>query len=186
MAGIGVALIATSEALTGHAGASTNHLPLAVAVDVVHSLGAGAWLGGLTTVLLCGLPALRPLSDKERPRACSRLVRTYHKAAIESVTLVVLSALIAAWLRLGRLDALWTTDYGRMLLRKVFFVVCLFGFGLYHTRTAVNPEWGEDTVISLSAECYAGAARGRGRCRIHRAAHQQHAAQSVIHTVVWQ
>lgn len=145
VAGVGVAAVATSESLTGHAGASTRLMPLAVGVDVAHVLGAGGWLGGLTAVLLSGLPALRSLDDVERPRAGSRLVRSFHYAAVQCVGLVIATAVIAAWLRLGTVDALWTTTYGRILLLKIALVVVLLIFGWYHRRTAVLPEWDGDT-----------------------------------------
>jgi putative copper export protein len=145
IAGLGVSAITTSEALTGHPGASTHRLPLAVAVDVAHVLGAGGWLGGLVAVTLAGLPAINRLSDAERSGAGSKLVRAYHRAATDSVTVVIVTALVAAWLRLGTISELWTSAYGNMLLRKIFFVVVLLGFGLYHWRTSVIPEWDADS-----------------------------------------
>jgi putative copper export protein len=112
-------------------------------------------------VVLAGLPSLRSLNEGERIRAGSRLVRTYHGTAVEAVAIVVLTALVAAWLRLGRLDALWTTPYGSMLFRKLIFVAVLFGFGWYHRRTAVTPEWDHATSFrfrrSATAELLVGA-----------------------------
>ena len=76
--------------------------------------------------MLCGLPSIRSLSERERPLAGSRLVRAYHQAAVDSVTVVVVTGLVAAWLRLGNLfAALWTSPYGNMLMRKLVFVVVL-------------------------------------------------------------
>jgi len=116
-----------------------------VATDVVHVLGAGAWLGGLLVVLLSGLPATRRLGKAESISRGRGLVRSYHNAALESVALVVVSAVVAAWLRLPALSDLWTTPYGNMLLRKLFFVVVVLLFGLYHWRRVVNVEWVDDT-----------------------------------------
>lgn len=149
IAGLGVAAMATSEALTGHAGASPQRLPLAVSIDVAHVLGAGAWLGGLVAVMLCGMPAIQSLSEKERPRAGSKLVGAYHRAAVDSVTVVVVTGLVAAWLRLGTISALWNTPYGTMLGRKVVFVLLLLGLMLYHWRLAVTPEWTADTKFQF-------------------------------------
>jgi putative copper export protein len=73
------------------------------------------------------------------------LVRSYHNSAIECVALVLISAAVATWLRLSALSDLWTTPYGNMLLRKVFFVVVVLIFGLYHWRRVVNVEWTDDT-----------------------------------------
>jgi copper transport protein len=147
IAAVGVLGIALSEGMTGHAGASTHRLPLAIATDLAHFLGAGGWLGGLTLVLLAGLPALRPLNGAERARAGSRLLRSYHQSAMECVALVIVTAVIAAWLRLGTLDALWTTAYGRILMIKIGLVLVVLGFGVYHSRTVVIHDWHDDTKV---------------------------------------
>src|SRR4029077_7069136 len=65
--------------------------------------------------------------------------------AVECVLLTVLAALVAVWLRFDKLAALWTTLYGRILLLKIALVVGLLGFGWYHWRTIVVPEWTDDT-----------------------------------------
>ena len=65
------------------------------------------------------------------------------------MVLVAGSGLIAAWLRLGAFSDLWTTDYGSMLFRKLVFVVVVLGFGAYHWRTAVIPEWNTKTANSF-------------------------------------
>jgi putative copper export protein len=145
IAGLGVAAMATSDALTGHAAASPIRLPLAVSIDVAHVLGAGGWLGGLVALVLCGMPAIQSLPDDERPAAGSRLVRAYHRATVDSVTVVVVTGLVAAWLRLGTFSALWTSPYGMMLMRKFVFAVVLLGLVLYHWRIAVTPDWDTDT-----------------------------------------
>ena len=144
IAAIGAVLVSLGQALTGHA-ASNDRVALAVATDVVHVLGAGAWLGGLCVVVLSAMPAARRLGESESIKAGSALVRSYHNSAIESVALVLISAVVAAWLRLTALSDLWTTPYGTMLLRKVFFVVVVLLFGLYHWRRVVNVEWAADT-----------------------------------------
>jgi len=144
IAALGAVMASLGQALTGHA-ASNAHVALAVSVDVVHVLGAGAWVGGLTVVVLSALPATRRLGTAESNRAGSALVRAYHNAATEAVALVLISAVVAAWLRLPSLSDLWTTPYGNMLLRKVFFVVVVLLFGLYHWRRMVNVEWVDDT-----------------------------------------
>jgi copper transport protein len=144
IAALGAVLVSLGQALTGHA-ASNSRVALAVATDVVHVLGAGAWLGGLLVVVLSALPATRRLGKAESISRGRGLVRSYHSAAVESVALVVISAVVAAWLRLHALSDLWTTPYGNMLLRKLFFVVVVLLFGLYHWRRVVNVEWVDDT-----------------------------------------
>lgn len=161
VAGVGVVGICLGEALTGHAGSMTRHLPLAISVDVAHFLGAGGWLGGLACVVVCGLPALRVLDEGSRHVAGARLVRGYHRAAMECVVLVIATALVAAWLRLNAVSELWTTEYGSMLFRKIVFVLIMMAFGFYHWRTTVVPEWTSGTArrfrLSAAGELVVGA-----------------------------
>jgi putative copper export protein/methionine-rich copper-binding protein CopC len=161
LAGIGAVAVCVGEAMTGHPGAMGRLAPLAVALDVAHFLSAGGWLGGLTCVLLCGLPALRAPDDATRSAAGSRLVRAYHRTAVECVAMTILSALIAAWLRFPSVSDLWTTDYGLALLRKVVVVVIVLAFGLFHWRRAVVRDWAATTAkrfrISATLELLAGA-----------------------------
>ncbi|HTE43769.1 MAG TPA: CopD family protein, partial [Gemmatimonadaceae bacterium] len=93
------------------------------------------------------LPVLQGLDDEGRAaRNGSLLVRAYHKAALECVTLVVISAAVALWLRLDAFDELWTTDYGRYVLVKFGVVLVALGFGWHHWRNMVLPEWDLDTA----------------------------------------
>jgi putative copper export protein len=160
IAALGAVMVSLGQALTGHA-ASNAHVALAVATDVVHVLGTGGWIGGLTVVVLSALPATRQLGAVESVKAGSALVRSYHNSAMESVALVLISAVVAAWLRLPTLADLWTTPYGNMLLRKLFFVVVVLGFGLYHWRRVVSVDWTDETRArfrrSATVELIAGA-----------------------------
>jgi putative copper export protein len=161
LAGLGAVAVCVGEAMTGHPGAMGGQAPLAVAVDVAHFLSAGGWLGGLTCVLLCGLPALHALDDGARAAAGGRLVRTYHRTAMECVLLTILTAVIAAFLRFPTMSDLWTTEYGLALLRKIVVVVIVLAFGFFHWRRAVVRDWSAKTPnrfrISATLELLAGA-----------------------------
>lgn len=141
---LGVVLICVSEALTGHA-AAVQHPALAVAADVTHVLGAGAWIGTLAVMLAIGLPALHRMDAPAAARAGSSLTRAYHTSAVDGVILVVASGVTAAFLRLPAFNALWTTDYGSWLFRKIVFVLFALAFGAYHWRRVVTTEWTHDT-----------------------------------------
>lgn len=143
-AAIGLIAIALSEALTGHSGA-VRHFSAAIAADVAHLLGAGGWLGGLTAMVLCAMPALKRLEPARSAKAGTQLLQAYHGAATECVTIVVASAVIAMWTRFPTVSAIWTTPYGQMLLRKTIFVAIVLAFGLYHWKKIVQPGWNDDT-----------------------------------------
>ena len=142
-AAIGVIAVCVSESLTGHS-ATQHYYALAIATDVAHVLGAGAWLGGLTALLICGMPSVRKLSGEPAAKAGSKLLASYHSTAVDSVAIVVITGLIAAWMRLPALSALWTTPYGSTLFRKIMFVLFALAFGLYHWRRVVIVAWTDD------------------------------------------
>jgi putative copper export protein len=158
--GIGAAAIAVSEGLTGHPAAAAN-VPLAAVVDVTHLIGAGGWIGGLAAVALCGLAATRRFESAGGTTASHQLVRSFHRSAVVCVSIVLLTALAGAWLRLGSLSDLWTTGYGFVLLVKLLLVVVLLAFGWFHWKTAVIPEWTDDTRFrfrrSVALELVVGA-----------------------------
>jgi putative copper export protein/methionine-rich copper-binding protein CopC len=161
IAGAGAIAICLGEALTGHAGAMSR-APLAIAVDLVHVIGASGWVGGLAAVLLCGVPATRLTEDAMRRTAGQKLVRAYHRTATRCVALVLISAVVAAWMRLGSFGALTTSAYGQILLIKIALAAGLLGFGWLHYRTVVEPEWNDDTGFrfrrSAAFELIVGAA----------------------------
>jgi putative copper export protein len=144
IAAVGVVAVCTGDALTGHSGAS-RHLALAVATDITHYLGAGGWVGGLVALLLSGLPSLRVVGESDRPNAGYQLVRAYHGAAMECVALVIISAIVAAWLRLSSIGQLRTTPYGGLLFLKIMLVCVILIFGFYHWRRVVTPQWTAET-----------------------------------------
>jgi len=125
-------------------------------------VGASGWLGGLAAVLLCGVPATRLTDDATRRAAGQRLIRAYHRTATVCVALVLISAVIAAWTRLGSFAALTGSAYGQILLIKIVLAVGLLGFGWFHYRTVVTPEWNDDTGFrfkrSAALELVVGAA----------------------------
>jgi copper transport protein len=159
LAGVGLIGVALGETLTGHA-ASSPRVALAVAADVSHILAAGGWLGGLAALMLAGLPTVRRLAHKSSADYGSRLLQSFHGTAVECVTLIVLSAVISSWLRLGSFDALWKTPYGNMLLRKIFFVLVALALGWYHSRRIVPATFSDDVVArfkrSAAAELIIG------------------------------
>jgi putative copper export protein len=154
LAALGSIALALSQSLTGHAGADSNSLALSVGGDVIHLLAAGAWIGGLVSVALSGLPALSRQEESNRPAQGSSLVRAYHDVALPSVVLVGLTGLANAWLRVGTLSALVGSAYGRVLIVKLLLFVILASFGYYHWRTAVAPRWSSESASRFRRTAY--------------------------------
>jgi putative copper export protein/methionine-rich copper-binding protein CopC len=143
LAAIGVLGVALSPALTGHAAADPARPVLAVAVDFLHVLGAGAWLGTLLLVVVAGLPGALSRVPGARGPAVASMINAFHPLALICVPLVAVSGLISAWLRLGSWGVLTSSRYGTYLLVKVLIFSCVALTGAYNWRR-VRPTLGNE------------------------------------------
>jgi len=111
-----VATAMTSAALsltltrTGHAAA----LPIGWRFTPRTVLGAGMWLGTLTTLV-----ALRRSLDQA---ARQSVFRAFSRVALTGAAMLVTAGMIASWWYVGAFANLWSTVYGRVLLGKVALV----------------------------------------------------------------
>ncbi len=121
--------------LISHSAATPFWTPVTVAMDCLHLLAAAIWIGGLIG-LVGTLPVLtrRTTAGQTLLRA---VVARFSPMALGSVGILVLTGLYSAWVHVGSLDALRSTDYGHALLVKlvlVFGLVCLGAFNLLWVR----------------------------------------------------
>jgi copper transport protein len=124
-----------SPALSGHAAAS-RHFVWSVTLDAMHIAAAGVWIGGLLIVLIAGIPAMLRLEGGNRHAAVSALVNSFHPIALFCAPLAVVAGAGMSWIRLGSVQALWGTLYGRTLLIKLALVIALAGIGAYNALRA--------------------------------------------------
>jgi len=132
LAAVGGVGLALAPALTGHAAATRDLPTVAIAADAVHVVGAAGWLGMLLVVLMAGLPAVRRRPEEEQGVAADALLQRFHPIARVCVLLVLLSGLASATIRLRSIDALTHTNYGSLLLYKVFIFLFAGLIGLYN------------------------------------------------------
>jgi putative copper export protein len=139
LATISALVLAVTPALAGHAAASPRFTSLMIASDFLHVLGASSWLGSLFAVLIVGVPVSFALHGAERWSSVASLVNSFSPLALASATVVVVSGLIASWVRLEHLSALWQTAYGQTLLIKLALVATTLMVGAYNFRR-VQPQ----------------------------------------------
>lgn len=136
MAGVLAVLIAATPAMSGHAIGADRYRNLSVALDAVHVLAAGGWLGGLLAVAVAGVPAaLTVSSDSDLASGIpviARVVNAFSPTALIFAACVVVTGGIAAWMRVGSIAALRDTSYGLALLVKLGFVALVFAGGAYN------------------------------------------------------
>jgi copper transport protein len=97
--------------LTGHASVAPL-APAIVASDVVHIAAMSVWLGGLATLSLF-------LLRGTHPRVLGVLLPAWSRWAALAVVWLVAGGAVQAVVQVGRLNLLWSTTYGRLLIAKV-------------------------------------------------------------------
>jgi copper transport protein len=120
-----------APAMSGHAMAA-RHFILGVTLDAAHVAAGGLWLGGLLMMLLAGMPAMRRVTDGNPDAAVGALVSSFHPLALLCAPVVVITGLGSSWIRLGAIDAITTTEYGKALLIKLALVALVIGMAVYN------------------------------------------------------
>ena len=118
--GVMAAIALVVDVATGHAAAGPGWLPQ-VAVQALHGLGAGVWVGGLAAILV--LLRTTPPGDR---LAAARRFSTWAGVALG---VVALTGAIRAIGEIGTLEALTGTDFGRVVIAKTGLLLVLAGLG---------------------------------------------------------
>jgi copper transport protein len=131
---VGVALPATWVG-TGHA--ATSDRALDTVADVAHLVAMSTWFGGLALLLVCVLPRSVQLPTDE----VGPMLRRFSLLATGAVATLVVTGTYLAWLRVGTLDALLGTPYGRLLAFKLVALGLLLWLGGM-SRSVVQRRYG--------------------------------------------
>ena len=118
-------------AASGHAASATPRLP-SILNDWLHLVAASVWLGGIALLVMVWGPALRRADQPERLAVAREVLVPFGRVALPAFVLVVLTGLVSLVTELGRLDALWTTSYGRVLAVKVSLVALVAALSAVH------------------------------------------------------
>jgi cytochrome c oxidase assembly factor CtaG len=111
-------------AVTGHAASAGDH-DLATSSLVVHIVGVVLWVGGLLALVWYA---------RTDGRFLALATRRFSPLAFWAFLCVGVSGAVNALIRLGDLDALFTTKYGAVVLIKVMAFVALGLLGWAHRR----------------------------------------------------
>lgn len=97
-----------------------------LAADVSHLIAAGLWLGGLLPLVLL-LVYLRRFREERWIPSAGDVARRFSNLGIVAVGILLVSGTINALFLIGRVQALASTDYGRLLLLKVTLFAAMVG-----------------------------------------------------------
>jgi len=128
--GVGVAL-----AVTGHAATAQPRYLTAPAV-FLHGISLAFWIGALMPLAFAMRGAGEMTVD---------VLMRFSRIIPLAVAALLASGLLLATVQLGRLDALWTTSYGEVLMAKLALVALLLAVALWN-RLYLTPqvEQGDD------------------------------------------
>jgi len=144
VAGVGSIGLALSLALSGHAVVVAQFAAVTVVAHVVHTVAASGWLGTLLAVVLVGLPLAFRLNRDDRWTVVADIVHTFSPAALVFASVAALAGVVLAWTHLPTLSALWTSEYGRILLLKLGLITGTGLTGAYNWLR-VRPTLGDPT-----------------------------------------
>lgn len=139
--GAAAAAIVVSLALSGHPAAAASPAS-AVAIDALHVIGAGGWVGSLAMLIGIAVPAAMRCPEDTRHGRVAQLVAAFSPTALGFAALAAVTGALAAWRNIGSLDALWSSGYGQLLLAKLAMLSVAAGTGAYNWKR-VLPALGE-------------------------------------------
>ncbi len=139
----GVLLLVLSLSISSHAVAVPRLAPFTVALDGLHTLAAGAWMGTLALILW-----LRPRGGGATPVLAGQL-RSFSYMAMAAVPLLVAMGVLLAGFHLGEFENLWRSAYGQVLSLKILAAGVVLFLGFRNWRVGlpvVDDEEGARTV----------------------------------------
>ena len=141
MSAAAASAVVLAAPLTGHATASERAGSWGYPLDVVHLLGAGAWLGTLAVLVAAGMGREQAGEDGRHPTAL--LVRAFSPIALAGAGTAIAAGVALAFRYLeGSIPALWTSGYGRTLLLKLAVLGLVMALGARNWRV-LTPRLGQ-------------------------------------------
>jgi putative copper export protein len=148
LASVAALAVAGSAPFTGHAVAQAGWYTLPIALQAVHVLGAGVWIGGLFVMVAVGLSAAA--RDAFPPPApVATIVHAFSPFALGGAALLALTGVVTTVLYLHTLSDLWTTRYGLTLLLKIALVGTVAAAGYVnwqHIRPQLSSPGGAEAL----------------------------------------
>jgi putative copper resistance protein D len=125
-------------AAAGHAASAPSRIALSIAVDALHLLATGVWVGALLPLALLLREASADRPDALSPLAAAVAVQRFSIMGLVGVTAMVATGTYAVLQQVGSVPALLGTAYGRWLVLKLALLVPLFSLALLN-RAVLRP-----------------------------------------------
>ena len=136
---LGALLLVISESFIGHTASVEPRAVMALS-DAVHLTAAGIWAAGAWLLAA----TLWRRHRRGEPLDAALLATRFSLLATVSLIAVAVSGAVLAWAILEQLSALWSSEFGRLLLAKTFVVFVIGCFGLHNRRVVLPALVGGD------------------------------------------
>ena len=131
-AGLVATALVVSIAWTGHAAATGGpDFKWRVLADATHLFAASIWPTGLLPFALF-LRRARQIEDISRLRPVLAVARRFSTVSFLAVWILIASGIINACFIVGSFEALFSTDYGRLLCLKLFLFLLMLGIASWN------------------------------------------------------
>jgi putative copper resistance protein D len=137
-------------AAAGHAAAVTPDASGAIALDALHVIATGIWVGGLLPLGALLRAAGREDGADARPYAVLA-ARRFSRIALACLVALVVSGVVNAVIQIGGVPALVGTPYGRLLLLKLALLVPILALGGLNRRTLLPRLSGDGATVGRPA-----------------------------------
>ena len=127
---IGLALslpLVASRSLTSHAVSVPELKEVAISADALHLLATAVWAGGLPMLFWVLYRGTRKLHMG--PSWTAETVRRFSCLALSAVAVLLTTGIYQSWIQVQRLDLLFETPYGQVLIFKLLLVFCMVAIG---------------------------------------------------------
>jgi copper resistance protein D len=119
--------LVASRSLTSHAVSVPEFKEVAVSADALHLLATAVWAGGLPILFWVLYRGTRKLHMA--PSWTAETVRRFSCPALSAVAVLLATGIYQSWIQVQRLDLLFETPYGQVLICKLLLVFCMVVFG---------------------------------------------------------
>jgi len=137
-------------AAAGHAAAVAPDASSAIALDALHLLATGVWVGGLLPLGALLLAAGRERGADARPYA-ALTARRFSRVALACLLALAVSGFANALVHVGSVPALVGTTYGRLLLLKLALLVPILLLGWVNRLAWLPKLSGPATTVGRPA-----------------------------------
>ena len=137
-------------AAAGHAAAVEPGTARAIALDALHVVAAGVWVGGLVPLALLLRAAATTEGADARPYAVLA-ARRFSRAALGCVAILAVTGALLATLHVGSVAGLVGTRYGRLLLAKLSLLALALLLALVNRSVLLARLGGDGATVGRPA-----------------------------------